>query len=66
MKASMESSETSVSGCSGSRIESMRRSTIDDWRKMYNEVRHHSSLNNLTPLEYVEKTSTRSPDLAVF
>ncbi len=39
---------------------------IDDWRKMYNEVRPHSSLNNLTPLEYVERISTRSPDLAVF
>ena len=39
---------------------------IDDWRKMYNGVRPHSSLNNLTPLEYVERISTKSPDLAVF
>ena len=39
---------------------------IEDWRRMYNGVRPHSSLNNLTPLEYVERISTRSPDLAVF
>jgi putative transposase len=38
---------------------------IDDWRKMYNGVRPHSSLNNLTPLEYVERISTKGPDLAV-
>jgi putative transposase len=38
---------------------------IDDWRKMYNGVRPHSSLNNLTPLEYVERISTKAPDLAV-
>ncbi len=39
---------------------------IEDWRKMYNGVRPHSSLNNLTPLEYVERISTKNPDLAVF
>jgi len=39
---------------------------IEDWRKMYNGVRPHSSLNNLTPLEYVERISTMNPDLAVF
>jgi putative transposase len=39
---------------------------IDDWRKMYNGVRPHSSLNNLTPLEYAKSVSTRSPDQAVF
>ena len=39
---------------------------IDDWREMYNGVRPHSSLNNLTPLEYVERISTKNPDLAVF
>ena len=39
---------------------------IDDWRKMYNGVRPHSSLKNLTPLEYVERISTKNPDLAVF
>ncbi len=38
---------------------------IDDWRKMYNGVRPHSSLKNLTPLEYVERISTKGPDLAV-
>ena len=39
---------------------------IEKWRKMYNGVRPHSSLNNLTPLEYVERISTKSPDLDVF
>ncbi len=39
---------------------------IDDWRKMYNGVRPHSSLKNLTPLEYVERNSTKSPDPAIF
>ncbi len=39
---------------------------IDDWRKMYNGVRPHSSLKNLTPLEYVERISTKSPDQAIF
>ena len=39
---------------------------IEDWRKMYHGVRPHSSLNNLTPLEYVERISTKNPDLAVF
>ena len=39
---------------------------IENWRKMYNGVRPHSSLNNLTPLEYVERISTKNPDLAVF
>jgi putative transposase len=39
---------------------------IDSWRKMYNEVRPHSSLRNLTPAEYARKTSTTSPKQAVF
>jgi putative transposase len=39
---------------------------IEDWRKMYNEVRPHSSLENLTPNEYAERISTRSPEQAVF
>jgi len=39
---------------------------IEDWRNGYNGVRPHSSLNNLTPLEYVKRISTKSPDLAIF
>jgi putative transposase len=39
---------------------------IESWRKMYNEVRPHSSLRNLTPAEYARKTSTTSPKQAVF
>ena len=39
---------------------------IDSWRKMYNEVRPHSSLRNLTPSEYARRSSTTSPEQAVF
>ena len=39
---------------------------IEDWRRMYNEVRPHSSLGNLTPAEYARKISTRNPEPAVF
>jgi putative transposase len=39
---------------------------IEDWRKMYNGVRPHSSLQNLTPTEYARRISTTSPDPAVF
>jgi putative transposase len=39
---------------------------IEDWRKMFNEVRPHSSLQNLTPAEYARRISTRSPEHAVF
>jgi len=39
---------------------------IEDWRKLYNEVRPHSSLENLTPAEYARRISTRSPEQAVF
>ena len=39
---------------------------IEDWRKMYNGVRSHSSLNNLTPAEYARKISRRSVSQAVF
>jgi putative transposase len=39
---------------------------IEDWRKMYNGVRPHSSLNNLTPTEYARKISTTNPEQAVF
>jgi putative transposase len=39
---------------------------IEDWRRMFNEVRPHSSLQNLTPAEYARKISTRSPEQAAF
>jgi len=39
---------------------------IEDWRKMYNGVRPHSSLGNLTPTEYVRMISTKGPEAAVF
>jgi putative transposase len=31
---------------------------IEDWRRQYNEVRPHSSLNNLTPAEFKKKVLT--------
>lgn len=42
------------------------RIVIEDWRREYNAVRPHSSLNNLTPTEFAKRTSTRSPEQAVF
>ncbi len=39
---------------------------IEDWRKMYNGVRPHLSLNNLTPTEYARRISTTNPEQAVF
>ena len=39
---------------------------IEDWRKMYNGIRPHSSLNNLTPMEYARKISRTSPEQAIF
>ncbi len=39
---------------------------IEDWRKMYNGVRPHSSLNNLTPDEYDQRISTGSREHAIF
>ena len=39
---------------------------IDSWRKMYNEVRPHSSLRKLTPAEYARRSSTTSPTQAVY
>ena len=39
---------------------------IEDWRKMYNGVRPHSSRNNMTPAEYARRISTTNPKQAVF
>ena len=42
------------------------RIVIEDWRREYNAVRPHSSLNNLTPAGFAKRTSTRSPEHAMF
>lgn len=34
---------------------------IEDWRHEYNHFRPHSSLNNLTPMEYIEICQSTSP-----
>ncbi len=39
---------------------------IEDWRRMYNEVRPHSSLQNLTPSEYARKISMPGLERAIF
>ncbi len=39
---------------------------IEGWRREYNEIRPHSSLNNLTPAEYANSLSTTRPEQAVF
>ena len=41
------------------------RIVIEDWRREYNAVRPHSSLNNLTPAEFAKRTSTRNPEHAI-
>jgi putative transposase len=33
------------------------RNVIEDWRRDYNEVRPHSSLKNMTPMEYANATT---------
>ena len=42
------------------------RIVIEDWRREYNGIGSHSSLNNLTPAEFAKRTSTRSPQQARF
>jgi putative transposase len=37
--------------------------TIEAWRKIYNEVRPHSSLGRLTPREFGERFSPHEPEL---
>ena len=39
---------------------------IETWRRLYNGVRPHSSLNNLTPAEYARRLSTERSDQAIF
>jgi putative transposase len=39
---------------------------IEQWRREYNAVRPHSSLENLTPLEFARKVESRTPEAAVF
>jgi putative transposase len=38
---------------------------IEDWCMSYNQVRPHSSLNNLTPAQYARNISTRNPEPAI-
>lgn len=40
------------------------RRIIEAWRNLYNHVRPHSSLNNLTPTEFGERSSTSEDGLA--
>jgi len=35
---------------------------IENWRHEYNHFRPHSSLNNLTPMEYIEICQSTSPE----
>ena len=39
------------------------RTLIEAWRKEYNENRPHSGLNNLTPMEYIQRLKTTENDL---
>ena len=39
---------------------------IEDWRQLYDEVRPHSSLQNLTPSEYARRISMTSSNQAIF
>jgi putative transposase len=38
---------------------------VDSWRRHYNEVRPHSSLENLTPHEFKQRLSTQGPNEAM-
>jgi putative transposase len=38
---------------------------IEDFRRQYNEVRPHSSLGQLTPVEFKRRLSTTNPEKAV-
>jgi len=33
------------------------RNVIEEWRKDYNEIRPHSSLDNQTPVRYAKETA---------
>jgi putative transposase len=39
---------------------------IENWRRHYNEVRPHSSLGQLTPIQFKQQLSTPTPERAVF
>ena len=39
---------------------------IEQFRREYNEVRPHSSLDNLTPKQFKQRLSTTSPKGAIF
>jgi len=39
---------------------------IETFRRGYNEVRPHSSLGQLTPVEFKRSLSTTNPDRAIF
>ena len=38
---------------------------IENWRQHYNEVRPHSSLANLTPVQFKEQLSQPRPEGAI-
>ena len=38
---------------------------IEQFRREYNEVRPHSSLDNLTPKQFKQRLSTTSPEGAI-
>src|SRR3954469_101933 len=38
---------------------------IEDFRRQFNEIRPHSALGNLTPVEFKRRLSTTNPDQAI-